>query len=198
MLELYIFMVESGDFMKEKKLSLKEKLQMFFTFFKIGIFTFGGGYSMIPLIEKEVVNKNKWLTKKEISDLLSLGQTLPGSVTINSATLIGYKILQLEGSIIATLGVVLPSFIIILIISLFFTNIAQLGSIQAFLHGVQSAIISLILFSAISLKKESIEDKLNWIILIISLISMILFHINPIIIIFIGIIIGSFSFAIKH
>jgi len=191
-------LVESGDFMKEKELSLKEKLQMFFTFFKIGIFTFGGGYSMIPLIEKEVVNKNKWLTKKEISDLLSLGQTLPGSVTINSATLIGYKILQLEGSIIATLGVVLPSFIIILIISLFFTNIAQLGSIQAFLHGVQSAIISLILFSAISLKKESIEDKLNWIILIISLISMILFHINPIIIIFIGIIIGSFSFAIKH
>ncbi|KIE46908.1 chromate transporter family protein [Clostridium argentinense CDC 2741] len=191
-------MVESGDFMKEKELSLKEKLQMFFTFFKIGIFTFGGGYSMIPLIEKEVVNKNKWLTKKEISDLLSLSQTLPGSVTINSATLIGYKILQLEGSIIATLGVVLPSFIIILIISLFFTNVAQLGSIQAFLHGVQSAIISLILFSAISLKKESIEDKLNWIILIISLISMILFHINPIIIIFIGIIIGSFSFAIKH
>lgn len=191
-------MVESGDFMKEKELSLKEKLQMFFTFFKIGIFTFGGGYSMIPLIEKEVVNKNKWLTKKEISDLLSLSQTLPGSVTINSATLIGYKILQLEGSIIATLGVVLPSFIIILIISLFFTNVAQLGSIQAFLHGVQSAIISLILFSAISLKKESIEDKLNWIILTISLISMILFHINPIIIIFIGIIIGSFSFAIKH
>jgi len=191
-------LVESGDFMKEKELSLKEKLQMFFTFFKIGIFTFGGGYSMIPLIEKEVVNKNKWLTKKEISDLLSLSQTLPGSVTINSATLIGYKILQLEGSIIATLGVVLPSFIIILIISLFFTNVAQLGSIQAFLHGVQSAIISLILFSAISLKKESIEDKLNWIILIISLISMILFHINPIIIIFIGIIIGSFSFAIKH
>ncbi len=191
-------MVESGDFMKEKRLSLREKLQMFFTFFKIGIFTFGGGYSMIPLIEKEVVNKNKWLTKKEISDLLSLGQTLPGSVTINSATLIGYKILQLEGSIIATLGVVLPSFIIILIISLFFTNIAQLGSIQAFLHGVQSAIISLILFSAISLRKESIEDKLNWIILIISLISMILFHINPMIIIFIGIIIGSFSFAIKH
>ncbi len=191
-------MVESGDFMKEKRLSLREKLQMFFTFFKIGIFTFGGGYSMIPLIEKEVVNKNKWLTKKEISDLLSLGQTLPGSVTINSATLIGYKILQLEGSIIATLGVVLPSFIIILIISLFFTDIAQLGSIQAFLHGVQSAIISLILFSAISLRKESIEDKLNWIILIISLISMILFHINPMIIIFIGIIIGSFSFAIKH
>jgi len=191
-------LVESGDFMKEKELSLKEKLQMFFTFFKIGIFTFGGGYSMIPLIEKEVVNKNKWLTKKEISDLLSLSQTLPGSVTINSATLIGYKILQLEGSIIATLGVVLPSFIIILIISLFFTNVAQLGSIQAFLHGVQSAIISLILFSAISLKKESIEDKLNWIILIISLISMILFHINPIIISFIGIIIGSFSFAIKH
>lgn len=191
-------MVESGDFMKEKELGLKEKLQMFFTFFKIGIFTFGGGYSMIPLIEKEVVNKNKWLTKKEISDLLSLSQTLPGSVTINSATLIGYKILQLEGSIIATLGVVLPSFIIILIISLFFTNVAQLGSIQAFLHGVQSAIISLILFSAISFKKESIEDKLNWIILIISLISMILFHINPIIIIFIGIIIGSFSFAIKH
>jgi len=191
-------LVESGDFMKEKRLSLREKLQMFFTFFKIGIFTFGGGYSMIPLIEKEVVNKNKWLTKKEISDLLSLGQTLPGSVTINSATLIGYKILQLEGSIIATLGVVLPSFIIILIISLFFTNIAQLGSIQAFLHGVQSAIISLILFSAISLRKESIEDKLNWIILIISLISMILFHINPMIIIFIGIIIGSFSFAIKH
>ncbi|WP_461613138.1 chromate transporter [Clostridium sp. Marseille-QA1073] len=184
--------------MKEKSLSLREKLQMFFTFFKIGIFTFGGGYSMIPLIEKEVVNKNKWLTKKETTDLLSLGQTLPGSVTINSATLIGYKILQLEGSIIATLGVVLPSFIIILIISLFFTNIAQLGSIQAFLHGVQSAIISLILFSAISLKKESIEDKLNWIILIISLISMILFHINPMIIIFIGIIIGSFSFAIKH
>ena len=99
---------------------MKKNLELFGVFFKIGLFTFGGGYAMIPQIKEVVIEKKKWMTEEEILDVIAIAESTPGPIAINSATYIGYKQNKIIGSIFATLGVVLPSFLIIFIISLFF------------------------------------------------------------------------------
>ena len=99
---------------------MEKLLKMFFSFFKIGAFTFGGGYAMIPLIEEEVVNKNKWIEKEEFMDMLVISQSFPGAFAINCSTFIGYKLGGVIGGIIAILGVTLPSFMIILFVATVF------------------------------------------------------------------------------
>ena len=101
---------------------MEKLLKMFFSFFKIGAFTFGGGYAMIPLIEEEVVNKNKWIEKEEFMDMLVISQSFPGALAINCSTFIGYKLGGMIGGIIAILGVTLPSFIIILFVATFIAS----------------------------------------------------------------------------
>ena len=101
--------------MKNKKLSLC--FELFITFFKIGFFTFGGGYAMIPLIERETAEKKKWVTDNDILDIIAVAESTPGPIAINSATFVGYKTAGFWGSFFSTLGVVLPSFTIIYIIS---------------------------------------------------------------------------------
>ncbi|MBQ1988903.1 MAG: chromate transporter, partial [Clostridia bacterium] len=96
---------------------LKKALQLFLTFFKIGAFTFGGGYAMIPLIQKEVVEEKKWITDDDILEIIAIAESTPGPIAINSATFVGYRVCGFWGSFFSTLGVVLPSFVIILIIS---------------------------------------------------------------------------------
>ena len=95
-------------------------LKMFITFFKIGAFTFGGGYAMIPLIEEEVVNKKKWVEKQEFMDMLVISQSLPGPLALNCSTFIGYKISGVIGAVMAILGITLPSFLIITLIAAYF------------------------------------------------------------------------------
>jgi len=103
--------------------NMKQLKDIFVTFFMIGLFTFGGGYAMIPLIEKEIVEKKKWVEKEEITDILAVSQSIPGAIAINSATFIGFKIKGRIGAIAATLGVILPSFVIISFIAAFFRQI---------------------------------------------------------------------------
>lgn len=98
-------------------------LKMFWSFFKIGAFTFGGGYAMIPLIEEEVVNKNSWISKEDFLDILVISQSFPGALAVNCSTFIGYKINNLPGAILALLGTILPSFFIILCIASFLCNL---------------------------------------------------------------------------
>ena len=98
---------------------LKRALSLFATFFKIGLFTFGGGYAMIPLIEKEIVDKKKWITGDDILEIFAISESTPGPIAINSATFVGYKTAGFLGALFATLGVVLPSFTIIFILSFF-------------------------------------------------------------------------------
>ena len=100
---------------------LKQLFFLFLTFFKIGLFTFGGGYAMIPIIEREAVDRKNWISKDEFLDILAIAESTPGPLAINSATYVGYKVCGVLGSVFATLGVVLPSFIIIFAISFFFS-----------------------------------------------------------------------------
>ena len=116
----------------------------FKTFFKIGIFTLGGGYAMIPLIEEEVVNKKQWATKGEMLDLIAIAQSCPGVFAINIATFIGYKLRKTRGAICTTLGTALPSFLIILAIAMFFSQFKDNKVVAAMFRGIRPAVVALI------------------------------------------------------
>ena len=119
----------------------KNLLKLFWTMFKIGLFTFGGGYAMVAVIEREIVEKRKYIGQEEFLDLIAIAESTPGPIAVNSATYIGYKIAGVIGSVVATLAVALPSFIIIFIISLFFNqflSMKQLNSSISFHHKKQT------------------------------------------------------------
>ena len=126
---------------------MKKYLSMFLTMFKIGLFTFGGGYAMIALLENEFVEKKKYLPKEEFLDMVAIAESTPGPIAINSATYLGYKRLGVLGSLSATVGVVLPSFIIIFVISLFFDAFLSLKPVEYAFRGIQVCVVYLI-FSA--------------------------------------------------
>ena len=115
----------------------------FKTFFKIGIFTLGGGYAMIPLIEEEVVNRKQWVSKDEMLDLIAIAQSCPGVFAINIATFIGYKLRKTRGAICTTLGTALPSFLIILAIAMFFSQFKDNKVVAAIFRGIRPAVVAL-------------------------------------------------------
>ncbi len=120
-------------------------LKLFLTFFKIGLFTFGGGYAMIPLMQRETVEKNKWISDEDILDIIAIAESTPGPIAINSATFIGYKTAGVLGSICATLGTVLPSFIIILIISFFLRQFEDIKAVQYAFNGIRAGVLGLLI-----------------------------------------------------
>lgn len=158
-------------------------LKMFLSFFKIGAFTFGGGYAMIPLIEEEVVKKNKWLSKNEFMDILVVSQSLPGALAVNCSTFIGYKISGILGGIIATLGVILPSFIIILLVATVFMQFRDNYYVNLAFKGITAAVPMLVLVGVISLFKGVKKNISNLVVGIVALIALEIFDIHPVIVI---------------
>lgn len=126
---------------------------LFFTFFKIGLFTFGGGYAMIALLEEEFIQRRKWLDKDEFLDMAAIAESTPGPVAINSATYIGYKLAKVPGAATATVAVCLPSFLIIYAISLFFEQFTQLTVIASAFKGIQVCVIYLIFSAGVRMLK---------------------------------------------
>ena len=118
--------------------------QMFITFVRIGAFTIGGGYAMIPLIQREVVQVRKWMSPKEFIDMLALAQSAPGVIAINTAIFIGYKLKGVRGSIVTALGCALPSFVIILLIAMVFTNFKDNPVVERIFKGIRPAVVALI------------------------------------------------------
>ena len=118
--------------------------QMFITFVRIGAFTIGGGYAMIPLIQREVVQVRKWMSPKEFIDMLALAQSAPGVIAINTAIFIGYKLKGVRGSIVTALGCALPSFVIILLIAIVFTNFKDNPVVERIFKGIRPAVVALI------------------------------------------------------
>ena len=119
---------------------MKELFDLFWTFCKIGALTFGGGYAMLPIIQREIVENKKWSTEKEILDYYAVGQCTPGVIAVNTATFIGYKLRGITGGIIATIGVVFPSLIIILTIASFLQNFADMAIVQSAFAGIRVAV----------------------------------------------------------
>ena len=126
---------------------------LFFTFFKIGLFTFGGGYAMIALLEEEFIQRRKWLDKDEFLDMTAIAESTPGPVAINSATYLGYKLVKFPGAATATVAVCLPSFLIIYAISLFFEQFTQLTVIANAFKGIQVCVIYLIFSAGVRMLK---------------------------------------------
>lgn len=126
---------------------------LFFTFFKIGLFTFGGGYAMIALLEEEFIQRRKWLDKDEFLDMAAIAESTPGPVAINSATYLGYKLANVPGAATATVAVCLPSFLIIYAISLFFEQFTQLTVIANAFKGIQVCVIYLIFSAGVRMLK---------------------------------------------
>ncbi len=157
--------------------------KMFMTFFKIGAFTFGGGYAMLPMIQKEVVEKNQWVETEEFMDIIAIAEVTPGPVAVNTSSYVGFKIAGFKGAIMCTLGTVLPSFLIILFIAMFFGHYKDNSTIEKMFLGIRPAVVALIL-SAVYKLRIGIEFTLPVIIVAISTVVIILlFDISPIFII---------------
>ena len=173
---------------------MKKLLDIYFSFFKIGAFTFGGGYAMLPIIQEEVVNKKKWATDDEVLDYYAIGQSTPGIIAINTATFIGYNEKGILGAIAATLGLVSPSLIIITIIAKFFKNFQDLKVVQAAFGGIQVAVTALIAITVKDLFKQSVKDRSGVVLFAIAFISVGLFNVSPIILVIFSAIFGILKF----
>lgn len=165
-------------------------LQIFWSFFKIGAFSFGGGYAMLPLIEHEIVNSHRWITYKEFIDIIGISQMTPGPIAINSATFVGYKVSGFLGSTAGTIGVVTFSFILVSIATHYVIKFKESQTMKAVLLGMRPALIGLIVSAFISLAKESYHDIKSVIIGVFILGLLLSKKVHPILIIVIAGIVG--------
>ncbi len=140
---------------------MKKIPELFLTFAKIGLFTFGGGYAMISLLDHECVEKKKWITSDEFEEITAVAESTPGPVAINCATYIGYKIAKIGGSAAATFGVVLPSFVIILLISMFFENLFNFPIVEKAFRGIRAAVAVLIIRAAVKMISKMLKNTKN-------------------------------------
>ena len=154
---------------------MNKLINLFLTMFKIGLFTFGGGYAMISILQDEFVERKKWIESDEFMNLVTIAESTPGPIAINSATYIGYKVSGLLGSIVATIGMVIPSLTIIYIISLFFNEFLSIEIISNAFKGIQVCVIFLILSAGIRMFKKMKRSFYNILIMSITIICMILF-----------------------
>lgn len=158
-------------------------LDLFCTFARIGAFTFGGGYAMLPLLQKEVVEKKQWATEEELMDYFAVGQCTPGVIAVNTATFVGYYKKGVLGGIVATLGVISPSICIILLIARLLTNFSDLAIVQHALSGVRIAVCVLIFNAVFKLFKTGIKDWFGFFIFLTALLATNLSFIPTILII---------------
>ena len=159
---------------------MKELLELFLTFAKIGVMTFGGGMAMLPILEREVVQNKHWATEEELVDYFAIGQCTPGIIAVNTATFAGQKRKSAMGGITATLGVVFPSLVIITILAGLITNFAHLAWVQNAFAGIQVCVCVLILNAVLKLLKKSVVDKRTAVIFVIVLLGNMLLSVSPV------------------
>jgi len=159
------------------KNKIKTLLQLFIDYFKVGLFTFGGGLSMIPLIEKTFVDKRKYITNDELLDIVSIAEATPGVIAVNCATYIGYKIQGFIGSLVATIGVTLPSFLVILLISYFYDSFIQIEVIKYLINGLTVGVTFLLFKAGAKIYKSYNKNWLGYVLIVLSFISLLVIKI---------------------
>ena len=169
---------------------MKSLFEMFLTFFKIGAFTLGGGYAMLPIIQKEVVEKKKWIDEMEFLNMVAVSQSAPGPLAVNISAFVGKKINGVKGLIVSTLGAVLPSFIIIILVASVFLGIEDNPIVQRVFQGIRPAIVALIAVPVISMGKTANVNKKNFIIPLLSAVLVAIFKVTPVYIILGAAVIG--------
>ena len=170
-------------------------LSLFIEFFKIGLFTIGGGVAMIPVIEDRAVNKKKWLTSDEMIECIALGQSLPGVIAINTSTYVGYKKAGILGAIVATLGVIMPSFLIIIMLAGIITKVDHIKFVGGMLAGIKACVTGLVLVVTLNLAKRLLADKFSLVVAFIGFVSVVFFNVNAILIVIIAGVCGALYFA---
>ena len=177
---------------------MKQLLELYTAFLKIGAVTFGGGYAMLPIIQRDIVEKRGWATKEEIADYYAIGQCTPGIIAINTATFVGYKQKGISGGIIATLGFVTPALLIITVIAALLTNFAHISLVQNAFAGIRVCVCILILNAIINLWKNSVTDAPSLIIFLAVAALSILFSASPALMVIIAGAAGIVINTIKH
>lgn len=165
-------------------------LQLFLTFLKIGAFTFGGGYAMIPLIQREIVDRKAWLAKDDLLDIVAIAETTPGPIAINTATFVGYRVAGIWGAIVSTLGVVLPSFWIIVLIAMLFRNFKDAEVVRYAFWGIRIGVLALIVNAMISMYKQCPKQIVSYAVALFALIAVAIFNLNVLYIIVVAALIG--------
>ena len=182
---------------------LRKCWKLFCSLFKIGLFTFGGGYAMISLLENEFVEKKRWIDHEEFMDVVVISESTPGPIAINSATYIGYKVAGIWGSIVATLGVCIPSFSIIYLISLFFDRFMELAIVATAFRGIQVCVVYLIFSAGIKMLKKMKKKPLSITLTSLTTLCMVLFSLlalkfSTILYILIGAVVGITAYLINN
>lgn len=166
------------------------KLELFCTFLKIGAFTFGGGYAMIPLIEKEIVEEKNWMNEEDITEIVVVAESTPGPIAVNAATMVGTKVAGFWGAVAATFGVVLPSFLIILLISTVLHQFESLQIVKDAFWGIRIAVLALICKAFWSMLKQCQKNWFSYVLMILAFSLVIWLHVNSILIIVAAAVLG--------
>ena len=154
---------------------------LFLSFAKVGVMTFGGGYAMIPILEREIVDRQRWASSEELMDYYAVGQCTPGVIAVNTATFIGYKVGGIAGGIIATLGVVFPSLVIITLIAGILTNFADIPAVKSAFSAVRVCVCVLIFNSVLKLWKGAVKDKGALALFLLVFVLSVFFDISPVV-----------------
>lgn len=176
---------------------LKQFLELYYVFAKIGTFTIGGGLAMMPMIQKELIEKRHWITDDELLDYYAVGQSTPGIVAVNVSTFVGYKQLGILGGIIATFGMVTPSLVIIMLLAKFINSIDDFPIVQKALKGINVAVTALLTSVVINFSKKTIKSVFNAICMMISFVIVFFLKIQSFYIIIAALLIGTIITAIK-
>ncbi len=167
---------------------------LFTTFFRIGLFTIGGGYAMIPLIEQKVVDENHWLRREELMDLMAVAQSCPGVFAVNISIFIGYKMRRTPGALVCTIGTALPSFIIILAIALFFQQFRHYSAVESIFRGIRPAVVALIAAPVFRMAKTAKISRYNVWIPIVSALAIWLLGFSPVYVVILAAI-GGYTYG---
>lgn len=176
---------------------MKILIELFISFMRIGGFTFGGGYAMLPLIQKEIVERRGWASEEEILDYFTIGQITPGVIAVNTATFIGYKKAGVLGGVVATLGVIFPSIVIISIIAAVLTNFAELPVVIHAFNGIRACVCVLILIAVYNMGKKSVVDVFTALIFIATAVLTVLKVTSPVVLVIVAGVVGVLFQLIK-
>lgn len=176
---------------------MKVLVDLFVSWFKMGLFTFGGGYAMLPMIQREVIEKHKWASEDEIMNYYAIGQCTPGIIAVNTATFVGYSVSGIKGAIVSTLGVISPSIIIITLIANLISNFSEIVIVQRALSGIKVGVSALMIIAIYKLFKSNVKDLFSIIILFVTLGMLYFKTLSNVLLVCISGIIGVIYFSIK-
>ncbi len=174
---------------------VKPLFSLFVIFLKIGAFTFGGGYAMIPLIQKEVAEKKKWITDDDILEIVAIAESTPGPIAVNAATFVGYRVGGFFGALLSTLGVILPSFVIILAVSAVLDKFSEIQAVKFAFWGIRAGVLALIIKALVSMYKKSPKNLVAYVLTAFAFIAAAFLDVNILFIIVICALAGLVSFC---